>query len=479
MKPGYVFLTVLLVAAQALLAVEPTMTIPVLYIETENHKPVDSKEAYVEAKAWIDASMTDDYESLGSAAEPLLLGIRGRGNASWISYEKKPYKLKFVSRRSPLGLTRSKHFALIHYPGANSTPTREPLGFELGRRIGLGWTPGQREVEVVLNGDYLGWYYLTESIKVDPLRVDITEQADLEQDADKVENGWLVEIDNYADDYQTIYNQPDGKILRLTHKSPEVLSEVQQDYIDSNFEALIEAVFNEDSDDWKDYIDPVTCARYYIVQEVIHNYDAFNGSFYLYKEGGSRWTFGPLWDLAYSLDKVKTAPILDDLPASNVPKLMTQLLKFDDFRLEVIRQWSEFYESDRSWIDRVAERIGRVMDKPGKRNAERWQTSQTDLRNGAAHAASLVKANIEWLNGYFASDRFMSSIDEKPMQITPPDYGYRLEGQRVYAAPGTRVYDLGGNEVFPSDAGGRVFDVSAPGVYIIRNEAGVSKIHVR
>ena len=70
-------------------------------------------------------------------------------------------------------------------------------GFELSRRIGLAWTPKIQPVELILNGEYHGMYFLTEKINVDKNRVAITEQADGETDPEKITGGWLVEIDNF------------------------------------------------------------------------------------------------------------------------------------------------------------------------------------------------------------------------------------------------------------------------------------------
>lgn len=57
-------------------------------------------------------------------------------------------------------------------------------------------------MEVVLNGEYIGLYFLTETIRIDKDRVDIYEQNDGETDPDLIKGGWLVEVDNYIDDCQ-------------------------------------------------------------------------------------------------------------------------------------------------------------------------------------------------------------------------------------------------------------------------------------
>ncbi len=88
-------------------------TLPVLYIQTENNTPITSKEDYLQATYYLDAMGIDGYESIGSVAEPLTMEIKGRGNYTWSGFNKKPYRIKLSDKQSLLGLTKSKHFALM------------------------------------------------------------------------------------------------------------------------------------------------------------------------------------------------------------------------------------------------------------------------------------------------------------------------------------------------------------------------------
>lgn len=70
--------------------------------------------------------------------------------------------------------------------------------------VGLGWNPRYYPVELVLNGRYDGIYFLYESIKIDSNRLDIFEQPEENTDPTTIPYGWLVEIDNYADEFQVM-----------------------------------------------------------------------------------------------------------------------------------------------------------------------------------------------------------------------------------------------------------------------------------
>lgn len=95
-----------------------------------------------------------------------------------------------------MGMPKNKHWALLK-------PTENTIaGLQLGKLMGMAWTPSFCPVEVILNGDYIGLYFLTETIRIDENRVNIYEQQDQETNPELIKGGWLVEVDNYHDECQ-------------------------------------------------------------------------------------------------------------------------------------------------------------------------------------------------------------------------------------------------------------------------------------
>ncbi len=254
-------------------------TLPVLYIETENHEPIVSKEKYLNATYRLDAMGIEDVSSIGTESEPLQMQIRGRGHSSWRG-NKKPYKIKLEKKTAILGLEKNKHWALLK-------PTENTVaGLKLGKIMGMAWTPSFRPVEVVLNGDYIGLYFLTETIRIDENRVNIYEQQDLETDPALIKGGWLVEVDNYLDECQITIPENNRWNLTIRYHSPEDLSEAQLEWLTNEFKAINAAIYSSDktSTGWEKYIDVESMARFFILQEVMDNPDGFHGSFYLHKD---------------------------------------------------------------------------------------------------------------------------------------------------------------------------------------------------
>lgn len=100
--------SVFVVLAAALsYAAEPSGTLPLLHIDTENGAAITSKEDYVNASLYLDANGVSGVEPVGSADAPVSLKIKGRGNYTWTGFDKKPYRLKFDKKVSILGMKKT------------------------------------------------------------------------------------------------------------------------------------------------------------------------------------------------------------------------------------------------------------------------------------------------------------------------------------------------------------------------------------
>lgn len=295
----------------------PSGTLPVMYInvydadgEYDNEvisKDLNHKE-YFTGEYWLDAGGCEwaaalEDANVGSAEEPLPLQIKARGNWTMISFAKKPYKIKLDKKKSLLGMSRSKHFALLAHADDNLGYLRNFVGFNLGKRIGLNWTPSQQPIELVVNGDYRGIYFLTETPRVEPDRVDIAELADYEEDPALISGGYLVEIDNYWEPtgqlrmYESGLPEDEKFLINFTMHSPELLSAVQRRFVEEQFWTINQAI-GADSDTMWEYLDLDDMARYYIVREVVQDSECFGGSTYLSRQRGEgeKWQFTALWD---------------------------------------------------------------------------------------------------------------------------------------------------------------------------------------
>ena len=406
-------------------------TLPVMFINTEGAVPITSKEEYVYADYYVDNMGIEGIENVGSQDAPQLMEIRGRGNYTWSDFDKKPYRIKLDQKTPLLGMKRNKHFALLAHPDDKLGFLRNTVGFELSRRLGLAWTPAQQPVEVVLNGDYLGLYMLTEIIRVEPDRVNITEQANYETNRFLITGGWLVEIDNYLEEEQIRTVEGNGNSIWSTYKSPELLSDEQRTYLTGLINTANAAIYVSDktNNSWEKYIDPDTLACFYLTQELLDDTESFHGSCYWHKENGdsTRIMFGPVWDFGNAFHRTPNRFIYDQ-PAFT-QTWIGEIAKFPHFQEIVLKHWNRYVRIHHKSMDEfIDDFIGKIY-YAAMSDAARWpQYGNPDILNDRDTFKSYFHSKYSWLASQWG----------EPSDV-PGDVN--LDGS-VNAADVTLLYDI-------------------------------------
>lgn len=433
-------------------------TLPVLFINTDNNTPITSKDDYLTATYYLDAMGVEGVSDIGTAEAPLTMQIRGRGNYTWTGFDKKPYRLKLDDKQPMLGMTKSKHWALLAHADDNLGFMRNFTGFTASKMLGMPWTPDSQPCEVVLNGDYIGLYFLTETIRVDKDRVNVVEQED--NATTDVDGGWLVEIDNYDTDPHVTVNENGNTLMPkwFTYKSPEILSTEQQDYLQSQMEAIDNAIYHSALNNIQplaQLVDLDVLARFYICQELLDDTESFHGSCYLNRQRGAdeKWKFGPVWDFGNGMSRKNSQKFIYQDPTFSQVWIGT-ICRFTAFQ-EVIRSvWKEFLNSNGETnlldsMDAFADNIAAaaVCD------AARWPAyGNADELSSAAEAHQFVSDRITWLKSQWGE----AGISD----ITADTGDARAE-----------YYNLNGIRV---DAG-----ALTPGLYVRRTGTRAEKVVIR
>lgn len=379
--------------------------LPVMVVETEGGTPVTSKDTYVNASYYIEApdSTWRDWAQ-GSGNDPLPAKMRGRGNWTW-TFDKKPYKLKLPRALPMLGMGKNRHWALLSHPDDGTGFLRNTVAFEVGRRMGLPFTPRQQPVELVLNGEYEGIYVVTETVRIGKNRVEIEPQKDGETDEEAIRLGWLVEIDNYEDPHQLDFDVsrlPISK-FRITYHTPKKLNDQQKAYLHAQFQELLECVCVADkqSVEWERYLDLDMLCRYYVASEIVDNVEAFFGSTFLYKPSADgKWQVGPMWDMGHAMEKWHDKDKFIYEGTSWGSNLLTELAKFPRFQQRFRQLYAWFMREHYDAIERYIDDFCATMDAAYRANYLRWNYYGT--RTGAEYAAEakqLLREKVAFLDG--------------------------------------------------------------------------------
>lgn len=431
-------LFVAIIVTFAVKAVEPSGTLPVVYITTQNNAEITSTENYINATFYIDGK-SSGYASFGSATSQTAMKIRGRGQASWTDYDKKPYRFKLTIGTQLLGMSKSKNFALMAYADDQHAFLRATTGYKVSQLMNLAYTPDRRAVELVLNGDYKGLYFLTETVRIDKDRVPITKQDDNATDASLITGGWLLEIDNAVSTEQVTITEGNGSLARFTYKDPEALSTQQNSYLMSQLNGMDDAIYATDKNStaWQQYIDLYTIARYYIVQEVMDNYKAFNGSTYLYKDRGttSNWNFGPVWDFGDAFMRNGQQFIYVNSPKT--PQIwIAEIAKFPAFQAKVKELWPNFYNNQYPTISAYIDSFITSIKSAAACDAQRWPAyGTTDPVADATAFKALLDARVKWLNNQWSG----TGVENIEINGNVPTEYYNLQGTKI-ANPSNGIF---------------------------------------
>lgn len=418
-------------------------TIPLMHIHTANRDSILDKVTKIQAELYVEVPENSDLEPLGNKENPVTLTIRGRGNASW-KLPKKPYKIKFTEKTKILGLPSNRDFALIawDYGSGGLGWLASICGMELCRIIGMPWAPHIQPVELVLNDNYEGLYFLTETVKISKKRLNIFEQPENNEDEDTIPYGWLVEFDNYADDPQIIIPETDRLRLRVTSHSPDALSDAQTQWLTEEFTSLNEAVYSNGAIDWTERIDLTSLSQYYIIREIMYDTDGFSGSVYLYRDLGenAKWHFGPMWDIGLGAG-VKDDYTMNLLPPYAVAHWIKEMVKYADFRDEFLRVWNDFYPEKFNRMQQMASEVAAYCAEADRINAGRWDLSYYTGKDASFWRR--VSGYAQWLD----ENKYWPMATLTGVREVTVDSG---------SATG-RLYDMTGREVRST---------SRPGLYI-------------
>lgn len=426
--------------------------LPVLYINVRDedgkfndeiiHRNLAHKD-YFDAEYWLDLNGCQwlkelGAESLGSEDNPLKTQIKARGNYSRTAFSKKPFKLKLDKKQKMLGMTKSKHFTLLSHADDWYGYMRNFTAFALGKYLNLPWTPQQQPVELVINGNYRGLYFLTESIRVGDDRIMIEELADEETAPELISGGYVVELDNYWEDNQIRmteygYGGNPNRTLKITPDTPEFYSNIQRKFVYDQMFKINTAVGKLSNDLWA-YLDMDDLVRYYLVCEITGHTEAFCGSTYLFRDRGEgqKWHFSPLWDFGHAFETGQ--------------QLMFNTTAFGHYWIGSIWQHSAFnakLKETYKWF--VGNAYSQIYDdltayvnhirSAAKADHQRWKatanpdngqtgTNNSDIDNIHNNVEKYLKDRITWLSTRYGTPD--ASAKEPARDTTPaaplPDY---------------------------------------------------------
>lgn len=275
--------------------------LPILIIDTPNNQPILNKEERLSGcQIKLVSECSDSIIELGDA------GVRGRGNSSWL-LPKKPYDIKLSKKHEILGMAKSKHWVLLANAYYDRTQLHNATAYEMARLTDYPWVQSGEFVDLIINGNHVGLYYLCEKIRLEKERIDISEIGSDDIEGELLSGGYLLESavgDNYVSPLVTDYFNKTGRgfIYRLgwEFKHPDDIKPEQFSYVLDTMNKMESLIWNLDSlanGNYRNYLDIETAINWWLVEEAALNEEASRTkNLYLYKKKNGPFCIGPPWD---------------------------------------------------------------------------------------------------------------------------------------------------------------------------------------
>lgn len=280
---------------------ERLSNLPTIYIETHNGVSITSKENYIYATLWY----VDENDNITQYDS---LQIRGRGNSTW-GLRKKPYRLKFQSKEKFLGkeYAKAKSWTLLANAG-DKTLMRNAVTSSMGKFLGMSFNPAYKFVDVILNGEFLGNYQISDQVEVRSHRVNIIEQDyPLNTDSD-ITGGYLLEVDGFMDG--NCFTTSRGAVpIRIHYPDEDEISPRQNTYIRNYMRDFENVLFGDNFMDqdkgYRKWVDSLSLVNWFIGTEVSANIDGYYSTYFYKNKQDSLIYWGPMWDydIAYGNDE--------------------------------------------------------------------------------------------------------------------------------------------------------------------------------
>lgn len=338
--------------------------LPVLILNTPDSLPITSKEVRTEG---CELTLIDDkgnIQSLGTA------GVRGRGNSTW-DQTKRPYNVKFDSKVGFWGMNPSKHWILLANPHYDRTQLHNATAFYLASLTDYSWVQTGRFVELLLNGEHKGLYYLCEKIRVEKGKI-LPDDTDYLLESFVVgENINAMVLPDYC--FTTDYFNVTGpywarRTIGWEIKHPDDYNDEQFTSISANLNEIESDLSNDETvldGTYREHFDIGSAADWWLVQEATVNMEASKSkNVFIYKTKDGKLRMGPPWDFdAYSFGQYGVRCFLCKEDAMYYKQLFKDPVFVDCVKEKWNRYKTNWKKEIPTYIDRQYDYIHRAAER--------------------------------------------------------------------------------------------------------------------
>lgn len=357
---------------------------------------------------WVEEDEIKIYQADGTLDCETLGGVRLRGNTTQ-EYPKKPFAMKFTSKKSVLGMPAHKRWVLLAN-WLDHSMIRNSVAFDIAHAIedawktnssiepGIPWNVHGQNVELVFieNGKahHVGNYYLCEQIKIDGNRLDINDSYEdvIKENAipTLADCGYLLEFDS-KEDTDPYFTTSNG--IKVKYKDDAIegtnlatavknkIQSIEKNLVNSNYTAAYEDLdINTMIDQW-------------LIWELTMNREYGDpGSVYMYMDGDGKLCAGPVWDFDRGTfqnttnaanygnsDRIKPYNQWMCWRSEETYIWYKQLIKDATFQQTVQKRWTVIKPELEKIVNKILN-YGQTQAESYKYDSAMWPTNKADVQ---------------------------------------------------------------------------------------------------
>jgi hypothetical protein len=407
--------------------------IPTIYINTVGGAAVSNTTTWVPGFITVVGGDSSDVQVRDT------IEIRGRGNSTW-GLAKKPYRIKFSQKRHLLNMKDDAKDWVLLANHADKTLIRNAVAFEIGRFMGMSFTPSTQFADVYLNNVFLGNYMVTDQIEAGKNRVDVDKLTALDVSDPNVTGGYVFERDGFNTGELINFNSTKAVPFSVKEPDSDIIQAQQKTYL-VNYVNYFESVLFSTA--WKDpsagyraLLDSASFYKWYIASELTGNIDCFWSTYMYKKRNDIKLYHGPLWDydIAFNNDTrrkdISTVRMLTT--AFDNKTWITQMATDPWFKTSVNNLWKDMVSKDiKGHLQTYIDSLVTVLDASQKKNYEKWGTLNVLVYNEwykyptYQEYVNVLKAyintRVDFLTTSFAADAAGVPV------VIPPTSPFKLE----------------------------------------------------
>ena len=419
--------------------------LPIIIINTENGAEIPDEPKILGtmkiiqrpdgARNFLTDANNDDFLNYSGT-----IGIETRGSSSQ-ALPKKPYGIDTLEDDGIedkgvklLGMPKEDDWILNSFAFDDSM-MRDYISYEMSREMGQ-YAANLKYCEVVLNGDYIGLYALSEKIKRDGDRVNIAKLSDDENSFPEISGGYLMQTDRVSDENPAAWYSNGAVYIHEKPNSDDITSQ-QSSYIESVFRSLDNNANNANiTSGYPSIIDIPSFVDYMLMAEIASNADAYALSTYYHKDRGGKLRAGPVWDynLTYGND-------LFDFFGTPYDRSQTYVWQFNysntgsyfwgdlfnnsTFKCYLAKRFDELTEEGQplsfNYLSNLIDNTAELISEATERENERWETID-DFSGEIANMKVWIQERITWMRNNLGAFSNCNSIETPSLVISKISY---------------------------------------------------------